>query len=77
MVVLGKGSQAKVYSAIEASLGILVAVKLFDKRLVDGRFQKNLIQTELNILIKSDHPNIVTLFNVIEDRTNICLVMEY
>jgi Protein kinase domain len=74
---LGEGSYAAVFSALDSELNLKVAVKVFDKRQVMDRFKRNLIQKELDLMVKIDHKNIVQLYKVLEDRIKIFFVMEF
>ena len=74
---LGEGSYAAVFSALDSELNLKVAVKVFDKRQVIDRFKRNLIQKELDLMVKIDHKNIVQLYKVLEDRIKIFFVMEF
>jgi len=55
--------------------GKLVAVKIFNKQKMSDE-DKVALETEIEILMQIDHPNIVKLFNVFEEEEHWCLVME-
>jgi serine/threonine protein kinase len=71
---LGKGSYAKVYSAQQLESGALVAVKEIDKTRMRHREER--MKTEIEILIKLDHPNLLTLIDWGIGKANVYLVVE-
>ncbi len=81
---LGQGSFAKVYEGYDKRLKLAVAVKVIDKRKIkEGETKKkSLIEEEILILSKMDHPNIVKLLRIVEDAKRVAsthqifLVME-
>lgn len=75
--LIGTGSYAKVYSAFDSQLKSKVAVKIFDKRQAVDKFKRNQIQKELDLLVKVDHPNIIQLLKVVEDRIRIYFIMDF
>ncbi|XP_019853705.1 PREDICTED: MAP/microtubule affinity-regulating kinase 3-like isoform X1 [Amphimedon queenslandica] len=73
---IGKGNFAKVKLARHMPTGIEVAIKIIDKtQLNPGSLQK--LFREVRIMKDLNHPNIVKLFEVIETKTTLYLVMEY
>jgi serine/threonine protein kinase len=74
---IGEGSYAKVFQAVDTQLKAKVAVKIFDKRQAVDKFKRNLIQKELDLLVKTEHPSIVEIYKVVEDRIRIYLIMEF
>ena len=72
---LGKGSFATVKQAKFRETGERFAVKVLSKKKMTDE-DKITMQTEIEILKKIDHPNIVKLFDVFEDDRFWCLVME-
>ena len=74
--MLGIGSYGKVFMTTNRhDPDFKVAIKVLDKE----RLKENLdlIQQEVNILHKLDHPNIVKYFETYNDVKFIYLVMEY
>jgi len=69
---IGKGSHAKVLLAHRRLTGTRVAVKVPRK---DKQWFWPAM-TEANIMRKINHPNIVSLLQVIENKTRIYLIME-
>ena len=70
---LGKGGYGKVYEVRHKKTGEIRACKHLSKLSI-----KNLdkFEREIQILIKSDHPNIIKLFEVFESQRSLYLVME-
>lgn len=61
---IGKGSFAIVYKAIHKESGRAVAIKTVNKSKLNRKLSENL-ETEIAILNKSKHKNVVALFDVI------------
>ena len=70
---LGKGGYGKVYEVKHKKTGEIRACKHLSKLSI-----KNLdkFEREIEILIKSDHPNIIKLFEVFESQRSLYLVLE-
>ena len=70
---LGKGSYGKVYEVKNKTTGEIRACKQLSKSNISNlkKFQR-----EIQILIKTDHPNIIKLFEIFEDDRFIYLIME-
>lgn len=73
--ILGEGGEASVYQGTHKKTVRLQAVKSVRKT-NDIKKPEN-IQEEIAILKKTDHPNIIKLYETFEDRDNIYLVMEF
>jgi tRNA A-37 threonylcarbamoyl transferase component Bud32 len=73
---LGQGSFAKVYEATEKKTSKTVAVKVIDKRKINDHKRKLLIQTEVSIMYRMKHPNLVEFLRLIEDKKRIFMVMQ-
>ena len=70
---IGEGGFSKVYKVKEKETGNIRAMKEVNKsKLPDIKYFK----TEIKILAMLDHPNILRLFEVIEDPKNFYLIME-
>lgn len=76
--LLGEGAFSKVYLAeSKKEAGGLVAVKIIDKEeLCKDEDKMFLVDKEIEIMSQLDHPNIVKLFEVYENKKEVCLVME-
>ena len=70
---LGKGGYRKVYEVKNKKSGEIRACKHLSKLSI-----KNLekFQREINILINSDHPNIIRIFEIFESQRSLYIVME-
>lgn len=66
---LGQGSFAKVYEGFDKKLKIPVAIKVIDKRKIKDTETKKkaLIEEEIYIFSRMDHPNISKFIRLIED----------
>ncbi|XP_058210416.1 SNF1-related protein kinase catalytic subunit alpha KIN10-like [Rhododendron vialii] len=73
---LGAGAFAKVKLATHIPTEIKVAIKILERRSInDSETEK--VRREINNLRLFSHPHIVRLYEVIETRSRIYLVMEY
>jgi serine/threonine protein kinase len=73
--LINEGSFAKVFRA-ETKEGIQVAVKCLNKANMDNNTLKNLY-AEPKILSRLNHPKVVKLLQVVENRETLFLVQEY
>ncbi|XP_051548617.1 death-associated protein kinase 2-like [Myxocyprinus asiaticus] len=76
---LGNGQFAIVKRCIEKSTGVEYAAKLIKKRQnrVSRRgVRREEVEREVDILQELRHPNIITLHDVFEDRTDVVLILE-
>ena len=71
--VIGAGSFGQVRLAIHKATKQTRAVKIIQKSKVDIKVLLN----EINILAKLSHPNIMQIYEVFDDNTNIYIVSEY
>jgi calcium-dependent protein kinase len=74
--VLGQGAYAQVRRAIDKRTGETRAIKILYKRSLCPS-EEGTPPLELRILKSLDHPNILRLFQVYEDRTRFYIVTEY
>jgi calcium-dependent protein kinase len=70
---LGHGSYGHVYRCQSISTGNVYACKKFDKKYIKN---KKRLKTEINLLRATDHPNIIKLYEIFEDKYNLYLIME-
>jgi serine/threonine-protein kinase ULK/ATG1 len=61
---IGKGSFATVYKGISNKTGTIVAIKTVNRTKLNRKLQENL-ETEIDILNKSRHKNVVSLYKVL------------
>lgn len=73
--ILGKGAFGKVKKATQTSNGEQRAVKMIDKLTMDEQ-ERVRLKFEIDILKNLNHPNIVRLYEVYENKSNIFLVTE-
>ncbi|KAJ3275642.1 hypothetical protein HDV01_007645 [Terramyces sp. JEL0728] len=71
---LGTGAFSEVKLGIEKKTGVHFAIKIIDRTKCKGK--EDMIETEVKILQRIDHPNIVKLYEMYEFEGKIYLVME-
>ena len=72
---IGRGSFATVKRAKLRATGERFAVKVLSKKKM-SEDDMEALQTEIEILRRVDHPNIIKLIDTFEDARHFCLVME-
>lgn len=76
--LIGKGGQGRVYKAFDMKLKRFVAVKVFHPVEDENRHKKLAgFKYEARLASSLDHPNICTIYALIEDDENTYTVMEY
>ena len=70
---LGKGGYGKVYRVRHKKSGEVRACKQLSKLNIDDLVK---FQREIEILIKTDHPNIIKMYEYFESKNNLYLIME-
>jgi calcium-dependent protein kinase len=72
---IGKGGNAKVYEVKNKKTNDIRACKYLSKaNIKESDLQK--FRREIKILIKTDHPNIIKLYEVFETKKSLYLIME-
>ena len=71
----GTGAYAKVYSAIHCLTGSAVAIKVFDLKKTQDC--PNVVDQEISIHRKLDHPFIAQYFGHIREEETVSMIMEY
>lgn len=71
---LGQGSYATVYLGRVIETGQPVAVKVIDKKIFSNAYNVKNIQSEIDIMKKVSHPNIVQLFDIYQTTNNMYIV---
>ena len=74
---LGEGEFGKVKSAEEIKTGQKVSIKILNKNKIQGKENFNQIVREIKILKELNHPNLIKLYQIIEDNNNYYIVTEY
>ena len=70
---IGHGAYGHVYRSQNISTGNVYACKKFDKKYIKN---KKRLKTEIDLLRATDHPNIIKLYEIFEDKLNLYLIME-
>ncbi|KAL3981579.1 Protein kinase domain family protein [Acanthocheilonema viteae] len=74
---LGSGTYGKVSLAYDHKTEREVALKLIKKSAIENKQDLVRIRREIRIMSALNHPNIIQIFEVFENRDKIILVMEY
>jgi serine/threonine protein kinase len=74
---LGKGGMGEVYLADDTKLKRQVAIKFLPEHLTKDKENVERFEREAEAAAALNHPNIVTIHDVIEADDQICIVMEY
>jgi serine/threonine protein kinase len=74
---LGDGGMGEVYYAKHNKVDREVAIKVLHSHLFNNENIHNRFKNEANALIKLNHPNIVKIFDYVEQENFACLIMEY
>ncbi|MBV9268434.1 MAG: PD40 domain-containing protein [Acidobacteriaceae bacterium] len=72
---LGKGGMSEVYSARDQQLGRIVALKFLLPGTIGSRSAERVMR-EAKVLSGFNHPNIVTVYEVIQSAAGLAIVME-
>ena len=75
--VIGKGSYATVYLGRRIPDDIPTAVKVIDKKIFANTYNIKSIQSEIEIMKKVEHTNIVKLLDVYQTNNNMYIVTEF
>ncbi|WVZ68751.1 hypothetical protein U9M48_017651 [Paspalum notatum var. saurae] len=75
--LLGCGNFAKVYKAHKVGTGEIVAIKVLNKDAVRRSGMAEKVKTEVDVMRRVHHPNVVRLHEVMATRSRIYFVMEY
>lgn len=75
--LLGEGGMGTVYLAEHVKLGRQVAIKVLLPHLLKNDMVRSRFINEAKLMSTLQHPNIVTLFDYVEDENGLSLIMEY
>ena len=76
-IKLGEGRFGKVRLALHKLTNMNVAIKIIDKNQIKLKEQRQRIDSEISILKKLNHYNIIKLYSIIENEERIYLIQEY
>ncbi|MBI2363369.1 MAG: serine/threonine protein kinase, partial [Elusimicrobia bacterium] len=74
---VGRGAMGVVYEAMDLALNRKVALKRMRDELRQNPRELKLLLTEAQAVAALKHPNIVSIFNVLQDRGEVYLVFEF
>ncbi len=74
---LGSGGMGVVYLADDTKLKRQVAIKFLPEHLTKDKENVQRFEREAEAAAALNHPNIITIFDVIETDGQICIIMEY
>lgn len=74
---IGDGGMGTAYYAKHNKVEREVAIKVLHRDLFDNETLRNRFKNEANALIKLNHPNIVQIYDYVEQDNFACLIMEY
>jgi 5'-AMP-activated protein kinase catalytic alpha subunit len=74
---LGEGTFGNVKLGKHIQSGQLVAVKILEKNRITDQADVERVIREMKILKSIRHPNVIKLYEIIETKSNIYLMMEY
>ena len=77
MKTIGEGTFGKVKLGVHTQTNELVAVKILGKNRILQQGDVERVTREINILRKVRHPQIVQLYEIIENDENLFLIMQY
>ncbi|MEQ1603414.1 MAG: serine/threonine-protein kinase [Pyrinomonadaceae bacterium] len=75
--LIGKGGQGKVYKALDTRLKRIVAIKVLSSDTQNRRSRLAAFLYEARLASSLDHPNICTVYALVEDEDHAFMVMEY
>jgi len=74
---LGSGSMGTVYKAEDTKLKRIVALKFLPPHLITGNTEKKRFLHEAQSASALNHPNIITIYDIVEEIDKVFIVMEY
>lgn len=73
---IGAGGSGSIWTAVDVSLGRTVAIKMLRPELAGQEGSLERLRSEARTLARLNHPNIATVFNLLEEGGELYLVME-
>ena len=74
---IGQGTFGKVKLALHTPTNEYVAIKILEKSQIQDNDEIFLLEKEINCLKALSHPNIIQIYEIIENTNNFYIVMEY
>lgn len=74
---LGKGTYGKVQLAINKETGQEVAIKTIKKTKIENEQDLQRVRREIQIMSSIEHPHIIHIYEVFENKDKIVLIMQY
>jgi 5'-AMP-activated protein kinase catalytic alpha subunit len=74
---IGEGTFGKVKLAVHVPTGEKVAIKILEKGRIKEQADVRRVNREIKILKKTRHGNVIQLFEVLDTRIAIFLIMEF
>ena len=74
---IGRGATSEVFLAKHVVLNTNVAIKVIPKFLIDAKYNKILLKTEIDALVKLQNPYIAPFYDIFADESNYYLVMHF
>ena len=74
---IGEGGMGEIYLAEDMNLERQVAIKFLPQHLIEDKENVERFKREAKAAASLNHPNIVTIHDIIEENDQICIVMEY
>lgn len=73
---LGEGAYGRVVKVIHKQTGLIRAMKIVDKQILDESVDPREIENEISILKSLDHPNIIKVYEYFDYKTHLFIVSE-
>jgi serine/threonine protein kinase len=75
--LLGKGGMGQVWKAHDTELGRVVALKQLSDKMAQDPDARHVFTEEARALAQANHPNVVSVYDVIAQPTGLTLIMEF
>lgn len=74
---IGQGAYAVVHLGMHKKLNKKVALKIYQKEKIRDIQRKRAVRREIKLMNRISHPNIAKLYEAIETKSQVILVLEY